>query len=88
MRKLTAKQLECLRGKAVKSLESASSSRIDFGTALEDLVVACDRALGWDEMTEEDEDEKHALIETSHQCCTAAWRSRHGRQPDRHGINR
>ena len=53
MRKLTTKQLEHLRGIAVKSLESAPSARVNFGIAAEDLVVACDRALGWDEMAEE-----------------------------------
>lgn len=78
MRKLTAKQLEHLRALAVTSLESPLTSRVDFGIASEDLVVACDRALGWDDMAEEDEVEKHALVETSHAWCAAAWRSRHG----------
>lgn len=74
MHKLTPGQLERLRGIAVETLESAPSSRIDFGMAPEDLVVACDRALGWDEMAEEDDDERRALVETSHQQCAAAWR--------------
>jgi hypothetical protein len=82
MRKLAAKQLERLRGIAVMSLEAAPSAppvRFDFGVAPEDLVVACDRALGWDEMAEEDEGDKHALVETSHQRCAAAWKCRHGK---------
>lgn len=78
MRKLTAKQLERLRGIAVKALESAPPARINFGMAPEDLVVACDRALGWDEMAEEDDDERRALVETSQQHCAAAWRRHHG----------
>lgn len=77
MRKLTAKQLERLRGIAVKALESTPPSRLDFGGAPEDLVVACDRALGWDEMVEEDDDERRALVETSHQHCAAAWKHLH-----------
>lgn len=79
MRKLTTKQLERLRGIAVVMLESAkTSARIDFGIAPEDLVVACDRALGWDEMPDEDGDEKRALVATSHQRCVVAWRHRQG----------
>lgn len=78
MRKLTTNQLERLRGLATASLDS--NVVVDFGSAPEDLVVACDRALGWDAMEEEeDEDEKRALIDTSHQRCASAWRRRHGR---------
>lgn len=81
MRCLTAKQLERLRARAVAALQSPPWARVDFGMAPEDLVVACDRALGWDEMAEETEGDKHALVDTSHQWCAAAWKACRGHQP-------
>lgn len=78
MRKLTTKQLERLRGIALAILESSPNTRADLGIAPEDLVIACDRALGWDDMPEEDVEEKHALIDTSHESCALAWRRRRG----------
>jgi hypothetical protein len=74
MRKLTPEKLERLRGVATSMLEAPLTARIDLGIAPEDLVVACDRALGWDAMTDETDDEKHALVDSSHQQCAAAWR--------------
>lgn len=74
MRRLTTRQLEKLRGVAVAMLESPPNARADLGIAPEDLVVACDRALGWDDMAEEDDVEKFALVETSHQRCASTWR--------------
>jgi hypothetical protein len=59
-------------------LESASSMCADLGIAPEDLVIACDRTLGWDAMTEENDDDKRALTETSHEQCVVAWRRHRG----------
>lgn len=59
-------------------LDLPPGARADFKIAPEDLVVACDRALGWDEMAEEDEGERRARVQISHQWCAAAWRFRHG----------
>ena len=75
MRKLTSQQLERLRALAVASLELPRTNRMDFGMAPEDLFVACERALGWDDNSDEgDADERRALVETSHQRCAQAWR--------------
>ena len=48
MRKLTSKQLQRLRGIAAASLELSKPDRPDLGIAPEDLIVACDVALGHD----------------------------------------
>lgn len=73
MRSLSTRQLEQLRKRATTALEMPYDVRPDFGMAPEDLVVACDRALGWDSMDEEDDDEKQALRTTSHVQCREAW---------------
>ena len=76
MRRLSANQLKRLRLIAVAMLEAPSGQHSDLGIAPEDLVVACDRALGFDEMADEDLDEKRALVATSHERCAEAWGER------------
>lgn len=73
MRSLAQRQLERLRQMAAAALEAPVLDRPDFGMAPEDLVVACDRALGWDSMDEESDEEKLALRATSHARCRDAW---------------
>lgn len=81
MRKLTPKQLERLRGIAVASLKVPELDRPDLGIAPEDLLVACDAALGVDACEDEgDEEERRALVERYHQSCANAWRRRRGAQ--------
>ena len=80
MRKLTSKQLECLRGLAAASLEMLQADRPDLGIAPEDLLVACDAALGIDAFEDENADERGALIETYQLACVAAWERRRGAQ--------
>lgn len=76
MRLLTTEQLKRLRAIAVADLESSSVARKDLGIAPEDLLVACDRALGWDDMADEDESDRRALRSTSRDQCARAWRRR------------
>ena len=80
-RKLTARQLERLREMAKTSLESIPIARSifekQFKIAPEDLLVACDRALRWDAMEEETDEERRALCEDSHERCALAWKHRH-----------
>ena len=47
--------------------------------AEEDLLVACDRALGLDSLDEVDGDERLGIVETSHRMCVVAWSRRRGR---------
>lgn len=75
-RKLTAPQLERLRSIATASLETPESARPDLGIAPEDLIVACDVALGYDALENEDEDERSALVDTYRQSCANAWKRR------------
>jgi hypothetical protein len=81
MRKLTSRQLRRLRGIAGASLELPKPNRPDLGITPEDLIVACDVALGYDALENEDEDERHALIETYHRSCAEAWKRRPLRKP-------
>jgi hypothetical protein len=76
MQKLNSKQLQRLRGIAAASLELSKPDRPDLGIAPEDLIVACDVALGRDALEDEDEDERRALIETYRRSCAEAWRRR------------
>jgi len=80
MRKLTTKQLQRLRSIAVASLELPKPDRPDLGIAPEDLIVACNVALGHDALEDEDEDERRALIETYHRSCAETWRRRSSRK--------
>jgi hypothetical protein len=81
MQKLNSKQLQRLRGIATASLELSKPDRPDLGIAPEDLIVACDVALGYDTLESEDEDERRALVETYHQRCAEAWRCRSACKP-------
>lgn len=76
MRKLNEAQLYQLRAMAQLELELPRDARIDFGVAPEDLIVACDRATGADDMTEEEEEERQALRTTSEERCAEAWKRR------------
>lgn len=80
MRKLTSKQLECLRCIATASLEMPQADRPDLGIAPEDLLVACDAALGIDAFEDENTEERDALIETYQLACAVAWERRRGAQ--------
>lgn len=79
-RKLTQPKLEHLRKIATASLAGKPQLRRErhdkLGVAPEDLVVACDRALRWDAMEEEEAAERRALYEDAHVRCALAWKKR------------